>query len=87
MSQTRCFKRPCKQKSLVVNKFKLKIFEVLPEDNPEMPSVYYYLATGENKNQAWFRSIDKEIKKYILFSIITAFFHQYYDKGDRVLAQ
>ena len=66
MSQTRCFKRPCKQKSLVVNKFKLKNFEVLPEDNPEMPSVYYYLATGENKNRAWFRSIDKEIKKYLL---------------------
>ena len=49
-----------------MNKSKLKIFEVLPEDNPEMPSVYYYLATGENKNQAWFRSIDKEIKKYLL---------------------
>ena len=49
-----------------MNKFKLKNFEVLPEDNPEMPSVYYYLTTGENKNRAWFRSIDKEISSQML---------------------
>ena len=53
-------KGPCKHKSLVVNKFQLKNFEVLPKDNPEMRSVYYYLATGENKDPAWFRPIDKE---------------------------
>ena len=43
-------KGPCKHKSLVGNKFKLKNFEVLPKDNPKMRSVYYYLATGENRD-------------------------------------
>ena len=58
--QARCSKGPCKHKSLVVKKFKLKNFEVLPKDNPEMRSVYYYLATGENKDPAWFRPIEEE---------------------------
>ena len=43
-----------------MKKFKLKNFEVLPKDNPEMRSVYYYLATGENKDPAWFRPIEEE---------------------------
>jgi hypothetical protein len=38
-------KGPCKHKGIVAHKYKIKNFEILPEENPKMRAIYNYLGT------------------------------------------
>jgi hypothetical protein len=53
-------KGPCKHKASVAKEYKVKNFEILPEDNQEMRSFYHFLGTGNKKEVSWFRPIQEE---------------------------
>ena len=53
-------KGPCKHKASIAKEYKVKNFEILPEDNQEMRSFYHFLGTGNKKEASWFRPIQEE---------------------------
>ena len=59
-----CFKGflkgPCKHKGAVSLIYKLHNFDALPQQNENMRSFYHFLATGTQKDIAWFRPINGE---------------------------
>ena len=48
---------PCKHKQLVAEHFKIASPDIIPHNNPKVRALYYYLATGEEKDASWFRSL------------------------------
>ena len=53
-------KGPCKHKAAVAKKYKVKNFDVLPQENEKIRSFYYFLGTGINRNESWFRPLVDE---------------------------
>ena len=53
-------KGPCKHKSIVANKFKMKNFEILPKHNAKMRAFYHFLGTGIEQDMRWFRPLVEE---------------------------
>ena len=53
-------KGPCKHKAAVAKKYKVKNFDVLPQENEKMRSFYYFLGTGINRDESWFRPLVDE---------------------------
>jgi hypothetical protein len=47
----RPLKGPCKHKGIVSHKYKMKNFEILPEENTKMRAIYNYLSTGIELNE------------------------------------
>ena len=39
----------------------MKNFEILPRENQEMRSFYYYLGTGKTRESCWFRPLEEEV--------------------------
>ena len=48
---------PCKHKQLVAEHFGIASPDVIPHTNPKIRALYYYLATGEERDASWFRSL------------------------------
>ena len=53
-------KGPCKHKSLVAQRYKMKNFEMLPKANENMRAFYYFLGTGIEQETTWFRPLQEE---------------------------
>ena len=53
-------KGPCKHKAAVVKKYKMKNFDVLPEDNEKMRAFYHFIGTGVERASGWFRPLLEE---------------------------
>ena len=53
-------KGPCKHKKAVVQKHKMKNFEVLPKQNEKMRAFYHFIGTGTVRESRWFRPLDLE---------------------------
>ena len=54
-------KGPCKHKASVAKKYKVKNFDILPHENEKMRSFYYFLGTGVQKENTWFRPLMEEV--------------------------
>ena len=44
----------------VVKKYKMKNFDVLPEDNEKMRAFYHFIGTGVERASGWFRPLLEE---------------------------
>mgnify|MGYP001796678642 CR=1 FL=1 len=49
---------PCRHKQLVTDHFHISSPDLIPHENPQVCALYYYIATGEERDVNWFRSLN-----------------------------